>query len=85
MTVLEQLRALYFAVTQATIDEDFLKAIALFKQLTSDEDREKAAVYMEGIAEMRREWGATRKGGAPNRPGGGVRRAGSKPPSKKPR
>ena len=63
MTPLEQLRTLYFAVTQATIDDDFLKAIALFKLLTSDDDREKAAVFMEGIAEMRQEWGSTRKGG----------------------
>jgi hypothetical protein len=57
MTPLEQLRALYFNATQATIGDDFVRAIDLFKQLTSDEDREKAAVFMEGIAEMRREWG----------------------------
>jgi hypothetical protein len=57
MTALEQLRALYFNAAQGTIDDDFVRAIDLFKQLTSDEDREKAAVFMEGIAEMRREWG----------------------------
>ena len=62
MTVLEQLRTIYFNATQSTIGDDFGNAIDLFKQLTSDEDREKAAVFMEGIAEMRREWGAdTRK------------------------
>ncbi len=63
MTVLEQLRALYFNATQSTIGDDFGRAIDLFKQLTSDEDREKAAVFMEGIAEMRREWGGDARGG----------------------
>ena len=57
MTPLEQLRALYFKVTQATIGDDFDRAIDLFKQITTDADREKAAVFMDGIAEMRREWG----------------------------
>ena len=62
MTVLEQLRTLYFNATQSTIGDDFGNAIDLFKQLTSDEDREKAAVFMEGIAEMRREWGVDSRG-----------------------
>lgn len=67
MTVLEQLRALYFNATQGTIGDDFVRAIDLFKQLSSDEEREKAAVYMEGIAEMRREWAGNGKP-APRRP-----------------
>ena len=62
MTVLEHLRTLYFNATQSTIGDDFGKAIDLFKQLTNDADREKAAVFMEGIAEMRREWGADPRG-----------------------
>jgi hypothetical protein len=56
MTALEQLRAIYFNATQATIGDDFGRAIDLFKQLTTDQEREKAAVFMDGIAEMRREW-----------------------------
>lgn len=60
-SVLEQLRALYFGAAPATIADDFVRAIDLFKQLTTDEAREKAAVYMEGIAEMRREWAGPRK------------------------
>jgi len=79
MSPLEQLRALYFDATQGSIDDDFLRAIALFKQLTSDEDREKAAVFMEGIAEMRREWGGGTKGGATSRTGPKGRRP-ARPP-----
>lgn len=62
MTTLEQLRAIYFNATRGTIQDDFGRAIDLFKQLTTDEDREKAAVFMEGIAEMRREWAADGRG-----------------------
>ena len=69
MTVLEQLRTLYFSVTKATVADDFGRAIDLFKQLTTEEEREKAAVFMEGIAEMRREWGADGKGGGRKRDG----------------
>jgi hypothetical protein len=63
MSALEQLRTIYFNATQSTIADDFERAIDLFKQLATDEDREKAAVFMEGIAEMRREWGADTRGG----------------------
>lgn len=71
MTALEQLRALYFNVTRSSIADDFGTAIDLFKQLTTEDDREKAAVFMEGIAEMRREWGADSGGGAKIRGGKG--------------
>ena len=41
---------------RATIQRDFERAIDLLKALPTEEDREKAAVYMEGLAEMRKEW-----------------------------
>ena len=72
MTALEQLRALYFNVTRSSIGDDFVTAIDLFKQLTTEEEREKAAVFMEGIAEMRREW-------AGGRPAGGGKKAARRP------
>ena len=82
MTVLEQLRTLYFNATQSTIGDDFGTAIDLFKQLTNDEDREKAAVFMEGIAEMRREWGADSRGRGKSAPG---RNPGAAPRGTRPR
>ena len=76
MTPLDVLRDIYFTASPSTIATDFDRAIDAFKQLTSDEDREKAAVFMEGIAEMRQEFaGRTRK------PAGG----GGRPPARKPR
>jgi len=53
---LARLKALYFETTQATIEDAFDEAIDLLKTLPDEADRERAAVYMEGLAEMRQEW-----------------------------
>ena len=67
-----EIRRLYFAASQATIADDLARAIDLLKQLPSDEARERAAVFMDGLAQMRSEWraagGGTRPGGS-HRPG----------------
>jgi hypothetical protein len=59
---LEELRRIYFKTTKQTIENDLIHAIELFKQLGED-DQEKGAVYMEGIGQMRKEWGAKKKAG----------------------
>jgi hypothetical protein len=53
---LAELRRIYFKTTKRTIDHDFAHAIALVKTIASEEDREKATVFMEGINELRKEW-----------------------------
>jgi hypothetical protein len=53
---LAELRRIYFKTTRQTIENDFVHAIELLKQLPSEEERQKAHVYMEGLAEMAREW-----------------------------
>jgi hypothetical protein len=57
MTPLEEIRKLYFNTTKATVKKDIARAIDLLKGMKSDEDREKAAVYMDGLSQMRSEWG----------------------------
>ena len=61
----EQIRALirqiYFKTSKRTIDHDIAHAIELLKSLPSEEERDKAAVYMEGLAQMRNEWGRAEK------------------------
>ncbi len=52
---LDEIKALYYKTTRATIDRDFDRAIDLLKGLP-EEDRHRAAVYMEGLAEMRKEF-----------------------------
>lgn len=56
MTKLEEIRRLYFNATQGTVKKDLERAIDLLKTMTSDDDREKAAVYMDGLSQMRSEW-----------------------------
>jgi hypothetical protein len=56
---LAEIRRIYFKTTKRTIEHDIAHAIELLKSLPSEEEREKATVYMEGLAQMRREW--TRK------------------------
>ena len=78
MTPLEELKQLYYQATRATMARDFARAIALFKALPDEETRERAAVFMDGLAQMRSEWGlasavrptTTRRpaSGAPARP-----------------
>lgn len=53
---LAEIRRLYFAATPATIQRDFERAIDLIKSIPDEADRERATVYMEGLAEMRKEW-----------------------------
>ena len=60
---LARLKALYFGATPATIADAFDEAIDALKSLPTEEDRERAAVYMEGLAEMKREFAGG--GGAP--------------------
>jgi hypothetical protein len=59
--ILAEIRELYFHTTSATIDGDFDRAIDLLKSIPGVEDRQRAHVYMEGLAEMRREWGRRKR------------------------
>ena len=57
---LAEIRRLYFDAAPSTIQRDFERAIDLLKSLPTEAEREKATVFMEGLAEMRKEW---RRGG----------------------
>ena len=59
---LAEIRRLYFKTTRATIHDDLAKALDLLKSMASEEERERATVYMEGMAQMRSEWSGARKG-----------------------
>lgn len=53
----EAIKRLYYQTTKATILRDLDRAIDLLKSLPDDESRARAAVYMDGLAQMRSEWG----------------------------
>ena len=57
---LAEIRRLYFRTTRQTIHDDLARALDLLKSMHSEEERERATVYMEGLAQMRSDW--ARKG-----------------------
>jgi len=80
---LAEIRRLYFAASKQSIQQDLAKALDLLKSMSTEDERERATVYMEGLAEMLKDWvkqqkprtgpAGGRKGGAKaaGRPRGG--------------
>jgi hypothetical protein len=60
---LGEIKRLYYETTRQTIHQDLAKALDLLKSMGSEEERERAAVYMDGLAQMRSEWAGNRKKG----------------------
>lgn len=54
--ILGEIRRIYFETTKPTIQHDLAHAVELLKALPDEEARERATVYMEGLAQMRRDW-----------------------------
>lgn len=54
---LAEIRRLYFTTTRTSIQRDLERALDLLKSIASEDDRERATVYMEGLAQMRKDWG----------------------------
>jgi hypothetical protein len=52
-----EIRRLYYATSKRTIIADLARAIDLLKQLPTEEARQRAAVFMDGLAQLRSEWG----------------------------
>jgi hypothetical protein len=58
---IDEIRRLYFAATPKSIQDDLDRAIDILKSIDDEEQRGKAAVFMEGLAEMRKEWRVKKK------------------------
>ena len=56
-----EIRRLYFNATPSTIQRDLERAIDILKSLKDEDERSKAAGYMEGLNELRKEWKANRR------------------------
>ncbi len=59
---LAEIKQLYFKTTRKTIDRDFDRAVDLIKSMPEDQ-RHRATVYMEGLAQMRKEFARGRRRG----------------------
>lgn len=73
-SALAEIRHIYFKTSRRTIDNDFAHAIELLKSLPDEDARAKAHVYMEGLAEMAREWGGGKSAKVEKVTSGKVRR-----------
>ena len=58
-----EIKRLYYETTKQTIQQDLAKALDLLKSMSSEEERERATVYMEGLAEMYKDWVRRKKNG----------------------
>lgn len=58
MDTLAEIKRIYSQATRATIKRDLARAVELLKSMSSEDDRERAAVYMDGLSQMRSEWAA---------------------------
>lgn len=79
--IIAEIRGIYFKTTKGTILKDFDRAIDLLKTIESPDERQRATVYMDGLAEMRKEFSVTpsRRTSAPR--GGPARRRSGRSPT----
>jgi len=64
---LAEIKRLYYQTSRATIKQDLARAIDLIKSMTSEEERERAAVYMDGLSQMRSDWNRAADGNRKSR------------------
>jgi len=81
MDPVAEIKKLYYAATKGTIDDDIDRAIDLLKTLPSEEERDRVAVYMEGLAQMRSEWKQAMRGGVGASPAGSRTPSGARTPA----
>jgi len=70
MDKLAEIKRLYHQTTAKTIARDLARAVEILKSMESEAERERAAVYMDGLSQMRSEW-AQARGGKSGRRGPG--------------
>ena len=71
---LAEIRRLYFRTTKRTIEQDLERALGLLKSMNTEEERERATAYMEGLAQMNKDWfkgASVSKGSGPRAKGSG--------------
>ena len=60
---LAEIRRIYFSATKQTIQEDLQRALGLLQSMNSEEERERATVFMHGLSEMRKDWAGKKEKG----------------------
>jgi len=60
MDRLAEIKRLYYNATAATVQQDLARAVRLLKEM-DEGDRDRAAVFMDGLSQMRSEWGVGKR------------------------
>ena len=58
MDKVAEIKRIYLNATRRTIEADLERAVALLRSIEKEEERERAAVFMDGLSLMRSEWKA---------------------------
>jgi hypothetical protein len=58
-----EIKRLYYGTTANTIHQDLGRALDLLKSMNTEAERERAAVYMDGLSQMRSDWARRQRGG----------------------
>lgn len=53
---IDAIRRIYFTTTRETVEHDLAHAVELLKSIPDDTVRDRAAVFMDGISQMRSDW-----------------------------
>ena len=53
---IDQIKRLYYRTAAATVERDLQRAVEILKTLDDEATRARAAVYMDGLSQMRSEW-----------------------------
>jgi len=61
MDKLAEIKRLYLQTTAATIGRDLARAVEILKSMDTEAERERAAVYMDGLSQMRSEWAEAKR------------------------
>jgi hypothetical protein len=81
---LAEIKRLYYQTTRATIKADFAKAIDLLKSMSTEEERERVAVYMDGLSQMRSDWAGQARSPMPQKKTKSEKRRRNSDPSRVP-
>ena len=58
---IQEIKRLYLRATETTIEQDLTRAVELLRTLPDEQSRARAAVYMDGLSQMRSEWRLARR------------------------
>lgn len=54
--IINEIRSLYEKTTPVSVEHDLKQAVRLLRTLPNEESRSSAAVFMDGLSQLRSEW-----------------------------